>query len=179
MTTLSTVLRAVDGYKPGHIPEFYGNGYTTLLTLAPETPANGDLSVELAVTGGWRFIIRRDDGGTSRITGDYRKPHDLTPEVEALIADTSDGDSIFFDGHEHLIEWMSNNWFEWFVFPHDTQDAQDDLWRPIARDVVNLDRGPSSSNAAALLQPILAAAYKDQGIEATIVCCDAATGGNA
>lgn len=175
MTTISTALHVAAGYEPGHISERYGNGCTTLFSLVPETPAHGDLSVDLTANGEWRFIIRRADGEPSRITGDYSNPDDITPEIEALVADTSDGESISFDEHEHRIEWVYNNWFECFTLEY---DAEDGLWHEVGFDVVNLDRGPSLPDASTLLRTMLAEAYKAQGVEATIVCRDAVMAGD-
>lgn len=85
-----------DGYEPGHVEMFYGNGRdgmpTTLGTLEI-----GDLMAELTVNGEWSFTI----DGTS-----YDKPHEITPEIEAMIREE------FNDN----IEWDNNNWFEIFVY---------------------------------------------------------------
>jgi len=138
-----------ENYTPGHVPEYYGNGYTELATLKPEHPKDGDFCATLTVNGKWGFSLIRGDRRDR-----FYEPEQIRRSVEKILANYSDGDMVTYQGERVLLNRPENNWFEVFV---DVFDAATSVWMEYSYSLAEeFDHAPRKRE----LRHCLAAAIK-------------------
>lgn len=109
-------------YEPGHIAMFYGNGRHDIAMVEPTNAQDSSTRAIYSVNGEWRFQlhgINQSGELLPSVTHYCRNSDEITPSLEAAIANTMDGDDITWEGARYRIEWMFNNWFEIFIERYD------------------------------------------------------------
>jgi hypothetical protein len=121
-------------YKPGHIPQYYGTGITSLATLDDDK-----YQVEFTVNGEWDFELFSENK-EAPCRGRYgNDPSKLTPELETVVSTYVDGDTFTHNGYTYRLTVHYNNWFEVFFYEKNTQGGWEDL---MVSEIVEEPLGP-------------------------------------